>query len=200
MPRPAFSCATLPATTSTRCRSRSPARTTSSSGGSESTPRRIASTTSGSWGTRCAKEPRSTRSRSRKSYSVSERTRRKVRLSLEYDGTLFHGWQHQPGERTVEGMLEEALSSVERRCVARQGASRTDQGVHALGQSAHFLSEAPIPTERYPAALNGRLPPDVRVTGAEDVADDFDARRSAVGKLYRYWIDGRRAPSVFLAR
>jgi tRNA pseudouridine38-40 synthase len=131
---------------------------------------------------------------------VPELTQRKVRLSLEYDGTQFHGWQHQPGERTVEGMLEEALSSVERRPVDAQGASRTDQGVHALGQSAHFISEAPIPTERYAAALNGRLPADMRVTGAEDVAEDFDARRSAVGKLYRYWIDGRSARSVFLAR
>jgi tRNA pseudouridine38-40 synthase len=79
---------------------------------------------------------------------VPELTHRKVRLSLEYDGTQFHGWQHQPGERTVEGMLEEALSSVERPSRRRAGGEPNGSGVHALGQSAHFISEAPIPTER----------------------------------------------------
>ncbi len=125
---------------------------------------------------------------------------RNLKLTIQYDGTSFHGWQAQPGCRTVEGVLEDALGRLEGAIVDLHGASRTDQGVHALGQTASFHAASPIPTGRYAVALNGRLPPDVRVSSVEDAPPDFHARFSAAGKCYRYLVDRRVVPSVLLAR
>lgn len=128
------------------------------------------------------------------------RSARHVKLEIAYDGTDFHGWQAQSGCRTVEGVLEAVLEGLEGAPVDVTGASRTDKGVHALGQAACFPSRTRIPPERYRDALNGRLPADVRVTRSEQVDESFHARHSAVGKCYRYLIDRQLVPNVLQSR
>jgi tRNA pseudouridine38-40 synthase len=114
-------------------------------------------------------------------------------VRVAYDGTDFHGWQRQEppnGEplRTVQGVLDRALTEVLQSRVACQGASRTDAGVHAEGQVAAFTADCRIPIDRIPAALNARLDEDVRITAAWMVPDDFDPVSDALAKGYRYEI------------
>ncbi len=114
----------------------------------------------------------------------------RVRLDLAYLGTQFHGWQTQaPPLRTVQGVLEESLSRMFRHPVAIHGAGRTDAGVHATGQVAHF--DVPeggprIPKTGLQRGLNSVLPDDIRVTRVEMVDPGWHARFSAIGKLYVY--------------
>jgi len=119
----------------------------------------------------------------------------KVKLTLEYDGTDFAGWQVQPKQRTVQGTLEAALYRLVGREVRVEGAGRTDAGAHALGQVASLKLETAIPAERLAQALNPLLPDDVRVLRSEAVDEDFHARFSATGKVYRYVILLRAAQS-----
>jgi tRNA pseudouridine38-40 synthase len=112
------------------------------------------------------------------------------RLTLAYDGTDFLGWQLQPGGRTVQGAVEEALARLsggQRVVVA--GAGRTDAGVHALGQVASFELPREMGAAELQRALNGLLPDDVRTLEARPVSPGFHARKSAVSKLYRYELD-----------
>jgi tRNA pseudouridine38-40 synthase len=115
-----------------------------------------------------------------------------AKLTIEYDGGGFAGWARQPGQRTVQGVVEEALERVLRRPVELTVAGRTDAGVHARGQVASHSGEPA--TVR---ALNGVLPPDVRVVSSAAVADGFDARRDALSRTYRYRVFTREAPSPF---
>jgi tRNA pseudouridine38-40 synthase len=112
------------------------------------------------------------------------------RITLAYDGTEFLGWQRQRAGRTVQGELETALARFAGGAEVKvAGAGRTDAGVHALGQVASFVLERePAPAELQ-RALNGLLPPDVRVLEAERVGEGFHARRDACAKLYRYELD-----------
>ncbi|MGI6172313.1 MAG: tRNA pseudouridine(38-40) synthase TruA [Christensenellales bacterium] len=112
----------------------------------------------------------------------------RIRLILEYDGTNYAGWQRQSNAVSVQQKVEEALSALTKRQVTVTGASRTDAGVHALGQVAHFDTESRIPPDKYAFALNTMLPPDIRVQNSAQAADDFHARFMAKGKLYRYRI------------
>lgn len=115
------------------------------------------------------------------------KTARKIKLTIQYNGTAYHGWAVQPGLPTVQGTLEEAFEKLCGRKVEVVGSSRTDAGVHALAQTAHVvLEDCPIPTANLQKALNRLLPPDVAVAGVEEVPDSFDAVRSTRGKLYRY--------------
>jgi tRNA pseudouridine38-40 synthase len=111
-----------------------------------------------------------------------------VRLRLAYDGTGFHGWQRQPGYRTVQGELDRAVADVLGRAPAAlvRGCSRTDAGVHALDQVAAFDADRALPPDGWVRALNGRLPPDVAVHAADLVEEGYDPRYQAVGKRYRY--------------
>lgn len=116
----------------------------------------------------------------------------RIRLTLAYDGTDYSGWQLQPDDRTVQGVLERVLADIVGAPVRVHGSGRTDAGVHALGQVAHFDcpdERADIPWGR---ALNATLPKDVRVTDAVVVADDFHSRYSAVAKTYEYVLWTRR--------
>jgi tRNA pseudouridine38-40 synthase len=122
-----------------------------------------------------------------------------LKLTLEYDGTGFRGWAAQPGLRTVEGALREALDGVFLRWDGLAVAGRTDTGVHALAQVASFDAEGGPPPERAAEALNAELPGDVAVTDAEIVAADFHARRSARARSYRYRVFRRPTPSPFEA-
>jgi len=108
------------------------------------------------------------------------------RLLLEYDGTHFYGWQIQAGRRTVQGELEKALKPLMGESVRVTAAGRTDAGVHALGQVAHFRSLKPRPVGVILSALNGTLPLDVRVLEASMAPLGFHARYSAKWRRYRY--------------
>ena len=115
-----------------------------------------------------------------------------ARLLLEYDGSDFAGWARQPGLRTVQGVLEEALGRVLRREVQLTVAGRTDSGVHARGQVASHAGDPA--TAR---ALNAVLPPDVRVIESAAADDGFDARSDARSRVYRYRLYTREAASAF---
>ncbi len=108
------------------------------------------------------------------------------KLTLEYEGTHYHGWQIQPDLPTIQGELEAAIRQVARQPVTVVGAGRTDAGVHALGQVAHFSTTGRLSAEEWHRALNGILPPDIAVLSVEPAPDTFHARFSAKSKLYRY--------------
>ncbi len=110
----------------------------------------------------------------------------RLALRLAYLGGSFAGWQRQPDARTVQGVLEQALARLYRHPVTIVGAGRTDAGVHADGQVAHVDPPFSIPPAQAAAALNSLLPEDVRVLSARRVPPEFDARRSARAKRYRY--------------
>lgn len=110
----------------------------------------------------------------------------RIHLIVEYDGTNYAGWQRQANALAVQQVLEEALSRLTREKIVVHGASRTDAGVHALGQSCHFDTLSHIPPEKFSYAVNTLLPPDIRVSASREVPGDFHARFSGRGKRYRY--------------
>jgi tRNA pseudouridine38-40 synthase len=120
---------------------------------------------------------------------------RTFRGVVEYDGTDFSGWQVQPGRRTVEGVLEAALADLLGAAVPVLAAGRTDAGVHAAGQGISFRAATALAPERLAAAVNARLPGDVRVLDLAAAAPDFHATHGARGKVYRYTLLCRREPS-----
>ena len=124
------------------------------------------------------------------------------RLTIQYDGTDFHGWQMQgAGERTVQGELTRALSLLDGRAeVVVHGSGRTDAGVHASGQVASVELRREFSPGKLCAAINGNIAPDVRVIAADAVEENFHARFSARGKTYRYRIFNARYASPFLLR
>ena len=121
-------------------------------------------------------------------------------LTLEYDGTDFRGWARQPGQRTVEGALREALDAVFPRWEGLAVAGRTDTGVHATGQVASVDVEGGPPVARVAEALCSSLPEDVAVLSAEEADASFHARFSALCRSYRYRVLARRTPSPLAAR
>ena len=124
----------------------------------------------------------------------------RLRLDMEYDGTGFSGWAAQPGFRTVEGTLREALGTLYGRFDRLRVAGRTDAGVHALGQVASVDVEGGPPLANAAEALNAALPDDVAVTASVEAPHDFDARHAARSRTYRYRIWRRRTPSPFEQR
>jgi tRNA pseudouridine38-40 synthase len=125
---------------------------------------------------------------------------RNLKITLAYDGSEFHGWQVQPGLKTVQGTLADCLKRLTGEDVLPQGSGRTDAGVHALAQVASVQLESPIPERNLVTALNDVLPPAVRVTLVEAAPDDFHARHSAKAKTYRYRIYRGDICTPFLAR
>src|SRR3954469_3158399 len=113
---------------------------------------------------------------------------RRIRITVSYDGTDFHGWQVQPGLATVQGTLESVLSGIEGATVHVAGSGRTDAGVHALAQVAAFTLANPIPAENLRKAMNRLLPRDIRVLEVEETAPDFHPRFAAKAKTYEYRI------------
>lgn len=115
---------------------------------------------------------------------------RKIRLTVQYDGADYHGWQIQPGRRTIQGELSDAVTSLVGRKITVHGASRTDAGVSALGQSAVFeIVNCPIPTENFKQAINDRLPDDIVITEAAEATKEFDVIGGVKNKTYRYAIN-----------
>ncbi len=125
---------------------------------------------------------------------------RNIKLTIQYDGSDYYGWQIQPGKRTIQGELERALSDLTGTFIKVNGASRTDAGVSALGQVANFSLDSPIPTENLIKALNHRLPRDIVVTEAVEADQTFDASSSAKSKLYRYTIFTAKKRNVLKTR
>ena len=108
-------------------------------------------------------------------------------ITLQYDGGGYHGWQKQKTQPvTLQQTVEEAVERVTCHAVTVEGSGRTDEGVHALGQTAHFDTDKTLPAERYRAAINYYLPPDVRVTACREAKDTFHARKSVKRKTYVY--------------
>jgi tRNA pseudouridine38-40 synthase len=124
----------------------------------------------------------------------------KVKLTIEYDGTHYHGWQLQPNGETIQAALERALSTFLGQRTRIVGSGRTDAGVHALGQVAHFSCDKKIDLYRLQRGLNALTPVDICIRNAEVVADTFDARRDASSRLYQYRIWNSPWPSVFQRR
>ncbi len=120
--------------------------------------------------------------------------RRNIRLTIEFDGTGYAGWQVQPDQPTVQGVLARALQQVLGEAVDVYGCSRTDAGVSARAYVANFWTESRLTPERLRAAINFYLPDDIFVKSADEVAPEFHARYSARGKRYSYYIVRNRSP------
>jgi len=123
-----------------------------------------------------------------------------VKLTIQYDGTDFHGWQIQNHLRTVQGELTKALSLIDGRDVVLNGSGRTDAGVHAEGQVASVQLQRTISADKLRAAINGNVEKDVRVLAAESADDEFHARYSALGKTYIYRVVSGPVLSPFWLR
>jgi tRNA pseudouridine38-40 synthase len=111
---------------------------------------------------------------------------RTIRLTLQYDGTDYAGWQRQDNARSIQAIVEDAIAEIEGKPVTVMAAGRTDAGVHALAQVASVRLAHGIACDALVRALNARFPHDIRVTGAAEAEESFHARFDAVGKLYRY--------------
>jgi len=122
------------------------------------------------------------------------------KLTLEYDGTNYHGWQLQKNAITLQGTLEAVLARLCGEPIRVRVAGRTDTGVHALGQVVSFKSEKIIELHRLQRALNALLPPDIVVRQVEPVHDTFNPRRDALSRIYRYQIWNQPWPSALWAR
>ena len=119
---------------------------------------------------------------------------RRYRMEVEYEGKDFHGWQIQPARRSVQGDLEAAFSSILGEKITILGAGRTDSGVHALGQVAHFDAAGKFDISMLGRKVNGFLEKDVAVRGLRRAAADFHSRGSATGRFYRYHLALRKPP------
>ncbi len=125
---------------------------------------------------------------------------RRIALLVSYDGTSYAGWQTQRNAVAVQQVIEEGLARLLGRRVPLTGASRTDAGVHAMGQVAHFDTEARIPAHKVSFALNTMLPDDIRVVESFEAPPDFHARFSAAGKVYAYTVVNAPHASAMLGR
>lgn len=120
---------------------------------------------------------------------------RNIKLTVAYDGTDFRGWQMQPGQPTIQGALTDVLFRLTQERLMIHAAGRTDAGVHATGQVAHFKAHSEMTAMQFQRAFNALLPPEIRVMAAEEAGPDFHARWNALAKTYRYRIfRGRVVP------
>ena len=120
---------------------------------------------------------------------------RRLALLIEYDGTNYAGFQLQADQPTVQGQIERGLARFTGETIRIRGASRTDSGAHARGQVVDFLTSCSHPADRFPRALNFYLPPDIKVQASHQVPINFNSRRDAVSRIYRYQIWNRSCPS-----
>ncbi|HLP91991.1 MAG TPA: tRNA pseudouridine(38-40) synthase TruA [Nostocaceae cyanobacterium] len=122
----------------------------------------------------------------------------RVALVIQYVGTHFHGWQRQKGHRTVQEEIETAIAQILGYHVTLHGAGRTDAGVHAAAQVAHFNATSFIPPEKWATVLNSYLPPDIIIRASAAVGDRWHARFSAIYRRYRYTIYTATRPNLFI--
>ena len=132
-------------------------------------------------------------------FTCKEKAMKKnIKLTIEYDGSNYHGWQSQINAVAVQDVVEKAIRKITSEEIKVTGASRTDVGVHAYGQTANFFTQSPIPVEKFPYAINSALPDDIVIKRAEEVDEEFHSRFSAKGKKYRYLIYNARIPSALM--
>lgn len=124
----------------------------------------------------------------------------RIKLTVEYDGTNYCGWQRQKNGIAVQQVIEEKLCRLTNESITITGAGRTDAGVHAVGQTVHFDTNATIPPDKFSYALNSILPSDIRISKSEGVSDEFHARFGAKGKHYKYVIYNYPHASAVLGR
>ena len=123
---------------------------------------------------------------------------RTIKLTIEYDGTNYCGWQIQKNGVAVQQVIQDAVSKITSEGVKLHGASRTDAGVHALGQVAHFHTKSSVPCDGFQRALNSILPMDIRIADAAEADAEFHSQKDAKGKHYRYLIsNGSNAPALY---
>jgi tRNA pseudouridine38-40 synthase len=120
-----------------------------------------------------------------------------IKLTIEYDGTRYHGWQIQANGETIQAVLERAVSTFLGKSTRITGSGRTDAGVHALGQVANLFSDQDIDLRKMRLGLNALTPEDISITAVEIVADSFNARRDGRSRIYEYHILNRSTPSPF---
>ncbi|RKU05992.1 tRNA pseudouridine(38-40) synthase TruA [Candidatus Poribacteria bacterium] len=123
---------------------------------------------------------------------------RNIKITIEYDGTNYHGWQIQPNAITIQAAIQDALTKITKTQTQIIGAGRTDAGVHAAGQVANFHTHSQMSSTAFQKALNATLPRDIVIIDVEEVPPDFHARFSAVSRTYRYTILNRTYPSALL--
>ena len=111
---------------------------------------------------------------------------RNIKLTIEYDGKDFNGWQKQPNKLNIQGSIEQAISQITGEEIDLQASGRTDAGVHALGQVANFKTNSQIPIEKFAIAINTKLKRSIRIIKAEEVDEKFHSRLSCKRKTYRY--------------
>jgi tRNA pseudouridine38-40 synthase len=111
-----------------------------------------------------------------------------IKLTIEYDGTNYHGWQTQPNEQTIQQLLETGIEKILGIKARLNGSGRTDAGVHALAQVANFIYEKKVDLWRFQRGLNAVTPEDIVVVAVEEVPDSFDARRDGKSRVYEYRI------------
>ena len=125
---------------------------------------------------------------------MSKSTMRNIKLTIEYDGIDYHGWQCQPNARTIQGVMEEKVGRIVNEKVILAASGRTDAGVHALKQVANFRTESGISCEALHKGLDALLPEDIAITEVSEADGDFHSRFSATGKVYIYQILNRPPP------
>ncbi|NLM73529.1 MAG: tRNA pseudouridine(38-40) synthase TruA [Clostridiaceae bacterium] len=125
---------------------------------------------------------------------------RKIKLTIEYDGSRYHGWQFQKNAVSVQEVLSKAIKKLTGEDIIPDGAGRTDQGVHAFGQVASFITTSKVPAEKFTPALNTYLPEDVVIISSEEADMNFHPQFSAKGKHYRYIILNRPQRSAIWAK
>jgi tRNA pseudouridine38-40 synthase len=125
---------------------------------------------------------------------------RTIRLLIAYDGTDYQGWQRQPQAPTIQGTIEAVVRKITREPVTLLGAGRTDAGVHAWGQVAHFDTSAALVLEKWQGVFNALLPPDIRVRAVQEATPDFHARYASRMKIYDYYLLNAAWPAPFYHR
>ncbi len=121
---------------------------------------------------------------------------RNIKLTIEYDGKDFNGWQKQPNKLNIQGEIERAIHDITGEEVNLTASGRTDAGVHSFGQTANFKTETDIPIEKIAVAINSKLKRSIRIKQAEEVEERFHARYSCKGKKYRYIINNSKQGSA----
>ena len=121
---------------------------------------------------------------------------RNIKLTIEYDGKDFNGWQKQPNKLNIQGTIEQAIKQITKEEIDLTASGRTDAGVHALGQVANFKTNSNIPIEKIPIAINTNLKKSIRIVKAEEVDEKFHSRLSCKRKTYRYVINNSEYESA----
>lgn len=121
---------------------------------------------------------------------------RNIKLTIEYDGKKFGGWQKQPNKLNIQGEIEKAIGEITKEKIDLNASGRTDSGVHSLGQVANFKTNSKIDIEKIPIAINSKLKQSIRIIKAEEVEENFHSRYSCKGKKYRYIINNSKYGSA----